>query len=135
MILTGPSFTSHSSGPDVDSYKGVENQQWMPNMPTGTIEFQDEPHKAQYWCLAQDTEPKSIIKFLKGEWKLERPKLVITVQGDKDDFVGQPKLKKVLRRGLLKAAESTGVWIFTGGTNTVKPICASLYSIMFRDVE
>jgi transient receptor potential cation channel subfamily M protein 3 len=77
----------------------------------------------QYWCPAHDTEPKNIIEFLKGEWKLKLPKLVITVQGDKDDFVGQPKLKKVLRRGLLKAAETTGIWIFTGGTNTGMLYC------------
>lgn len=27
-----------------------------------------------------------------------------------------------IRKGLLKAAKTTGAWIFTGGTNTGKPI-------------
>jgi transient receptor potential cation channel subfamily M protein 3 len=52
------------------------------------------------------------------EWNLELPKLVITVQGGKANFALQPKLKKILRKGLFRAAKPTGAWIFTGGTNT-----------------
>lgn len=52
------------------------------------------------------------------EWSLELPKLLITIQGGKANFEIQPKLKKVLRKGLLKAAKTTGAWVFTGGTNT-----------------
>lgn len=52
------------------------------------------------------------------EWGLELPKLLITIQGGKANFEIQPKLKKVLRKGLLKAAKTTGAWVFTGGTNT-----------------
>lgn len=40
------------------------------------------------------------------------------MQGGKANFELQPKLKKILRKGLLKAARSTEAWIFTGGTNT-----------------
>lgn len=54
------------------------------------------------------------------EWNLELPKLLITIQGGKANFELQAKLKKVLRKGLLKAAKTTGAWIFTGGTNTGK---------------
>jgi len=46
------------------------------------------------------------------------PKLLITVHGGRSNFELQPSLKKVLRKGLLKAAKTTGAWIFTGGTNT-----------------
>lgn len=46
--------------------------------------------------------------------------MLITVQGGKANFELQPKLKKILRKGLLKAAKTTGAWIFTGGTNTGK---------------
>lgn len=72
----------------------------------------------QYVRLAYDTRPELIMQLFIREWKLELPKLVITVQGGKYDFVLQSKLKKVLRKGLLKAAKTTGAWIFTGGTNT-----------------
>ncbi|KAJ9575656.1 hypothetical protein L9F63_007485, partial [Diploptera punctata] len=124
----GLSFTFHcGTGVDVDSYKAVE-QQWSPSKHTqpsptdayGTIEFQGGPHpsKAQYVRLAYDTRPELILQLFTREWTLELPKLLITVQGGKANFELQPKLKKVLRKGLLKAAKTTGAWIFTGGTNT-----------------
>lgn len=72
----------------------------------------------QYVRLAYDTRPELIVQLLTREWGLELPKLLITVQGGKANFELQPKLKKVLRKGLLKAAKTTGAWIFTGGTNT-----------------
>lgn len=72
----------------------------------------------QYVRLAYDTRPELILQLFTREWTLELPKLLITVQGGKANFELQPKLKKVLRKGLLKAAKTTGAWIFTGGTNT-----------------
>jgi hypothetical protein len=72
----------------------------------------------QYVRLAYDTRPELILQLFTREWSLELPKLLITVQGGKANFDLQPKLKKVLRKGLLKAAKTTGAWIFTGGTNT-----------------
>lgn len=110
----------------------------------GTIEFQGGPHPTkaqvrlvdgksrskrqtvlraacfalQYVRLAYDTRPELILQLFTREWTLELPKLLITVQGGKANFELQPKLKKVLRKGLLKAAKTTGAWIFTGGTNT-----------------
>ncbi|XP_049876563.1 transient receptor potential cation channel trpm isoform X10 [Pectinophora gossypiella] len=101
---------------------------WVParhthSSPTdayGTVEFQGGPHptKAQYVRLSHDTRPDLIVQLLTREWALDRPKLLITIQGGKANFDLQPKLKKVLRKGLLKAAKTTGAWIFTGGTNT-----------------
>ncbi|KOB73985.1 Trpm, partial [Operophtera brumata] len=101
---------------------------WLPTRHTlatptdayGTVEFQGGPHptKAQYVRLSHDTRPELITTLLTREWQLERPKLLITIQGGKANFDLQPKLKKVLRKGLLKAAKTTGAWIFTGGTNT-----------------
>ena len=38
--------------------------------------------------------------------------------GGKANFDLQPRIKWSLRKGLLKAAKTTGAWIFTGGTNT-----------------
>lgn len=72
----------------------------------------------QYVRMAYDTRPDLIVQLFTREWGLELPKLLITVQGGKANFELQPKLKKVLRKGLLKAAKTTGAWVFTGGTNT-----------------
>lgn len=72
----------------------------------------------QYVRLSHDTRPEIILHLFTREWGLELPKLLITIQGGKANFEIQPKLKKVLRKGLLKAAKTTGAWVFTGGTNT-----------------
>lgn len=74
----------------------------------------------QYIRVAHDTKPEHLMQLITREWNLELPKLLISIQGGKANFELQPKLKKVLRKGLLKAARSTGAWIFTGGTNTGK---------------
>ncbi|VVD00939.1 unnamed protein product [Leptidea sinapis] len=79
--------------------------------PTALLSF-----KADHILLK--LRPELIVQLLTREWALERPKLLITIQGGKANFDLQPKLKKVLRKGLLKAAKTTGAWIFTGGTNT-----------------
>ncbi|KAK4884574.1 hypothetical protein RN001_000845 [Aquatica leii] len=106
----------------------IPSEVWLPSKHTkatatdayGTIEFQGGPHptKAQYVRVSYDTRPELLLQLFTREWNLETPKLLITVQGGKANFELQPKLKKVLRKGLLKAAKTTGAWIFTGGTNT-----------------
>ncbi|CAL4164580.1 unnamed protein product, partial [Meganyctiphanes norvegica] len=105
-----------------------EDLHWSPQrhthlMPTdayGTLEFQGGAHptKAQYIRLAHDTRPENILALMSGEWGLDLPKLLITVIGGKTNFDLQPKLKKVIRKGLLKAAKTTGAWVLTAGTNT-----------------
>ncbi|KAJ8304156.1 hypothetical protein KUTeg_017739 [Tegillarca granosa] len=87
----------------------------------GTIEFQGAPHpsKAQYVRLSSfDTKADQVLQLLQKHWLLELPKLLITVHGGILNFDLQPKLKRVFRKGLLKAARTTGAWIITGGTNT-----------------
>ncbi|CAH2042109.1 unnamed protein product, partial [Iphiclides podalirius] len=120
----GLSKTAHGS----NAATAAPGEAWVParhtqSAPTdayGTVEFQGGPHptKAQYVRLSHDTRPDLIVQLLTREWALDRPKLLITIQGGKANFDLQPKLKKVLRKGLLKAAKTTGAWIFTGGTNT-----------------
>ncbi|XP_072157699.1 transient receptor potential cation channel trpm isoform X4 [Bemisia tabaci] len=122
----GQSLAYHSSS--VAQAEKAGDEIWSPSKHTmasptdayGTIEFQGGPHpsKAQYVRLAYDTRPELILQLFTREWSLELPKLLITVQGGKANFELQPKLKKILRKGLLKAAKTTGAWIFTGGTNT-----------------
>ncbi|XP_037295339.1 transient receptor potential cation channel trpm isoform X6 [Manduca sexta] len=103
-----------------EAWVPARHTQPAPTDAYGTVEFQGGPHptKAQYVRLSHDTRPELIVQLLTREWALDRPKLLITIQGGKANFDLQPKLKKVLRKGLLKAAKTTGAWIFTGGTNT-----------------
>ena len=74
----------------------------------------------QYVRVSYDTKPELILQLLQKQWDLELPKLLISVHGGIANFDLQPKLKRVFRKGLLKASKTTGAWIVTGGTNTGK---------------
>ncbi|XP_050744140.1 transient receptor potential cation channel trpm isoform X8 [Drosophila biarmipes] len=122
----GQAQITHQTIPGIES--GSPGDPWLPTKHTrpqptdayGTIEFQGGAHptKAQYVRLSFDTRPELLVQLFTKEWNLELPKLLITVQGGKANFDLQAKLKKEIRKGLLKAAKTTGAWIFTGGTNT-----------------
>ena len=46
---------------------------------------------------------------------MHRPNLILTVTGGAKSFDLRPKLKQLFRKGLIKAAQSSGAWIITGG--------------------
>ncbi|XP_035700323.1 transient receptor potential cation channel subfamily M member-like 2 [Branchiostoma floridae] len=63
------------------------------------------------------TEPEDVLKLMREQWKLELPNLLISVTGGAKNFYIKPRLQEVFRKGLIKAAQSTGAWIITGGTH------------------
>ncbi|GAB1302276.1 Transient receptor potential cation channel, subfamily M, member 3 [Apodemus speciosus] len=71
-----------------------------------------------YVRVSFDTKPDLLLHLMTKEWQLELPKLLISVHGGLQNFELQPKLKQVFGKGLIKAAMTTGAWIFTGGVNT-----------------
>ena len=72
----------------------------------------------QYVRVSYDTKPDLLLHLMTKEWQLDLPKLLISVHGGLQNFELQPKLKQVFGKGLIKAAMTTGAWIFTGGANT-----------------
>uniref|UniRef100_A0A8C1VD94 Transient receptor potential cation channel, subfamily M, member 3 n=1 Tax=Cyprinus carpio TaxID=7962 RepID=A0A8C1VD94_CYPCA len=97
-----------------------KHTQLSPTDAFGTIEFQGGGHsnKAMYVRVSYDTKPDLLLHLMTKEWQLELPKLLISVHGGLQNFELQPKLKQVFGKGLIKAAMTTGAWIFTGGVNT-----------------
>uniref|UniRef100_A0A1I7XNA3 LSDAT_euk domain-containing protein n=1 Tax=Heterorhabditis bacteriophora TaxID=37862 RepID=A0A1I7XNA3_HETBA len=89
----------------------------LPTNAFGQIEFQGGPHpyKAQYVRLNFDTDPAHIMSMFEEVWMIAPPKLIITVHGGTNNFDIQTKLARVFRKGLLKAAMTTGAWIITSG--------------------
>lgn len=75
-------------------------------------------HCFQYVRVSYDTKPDLLLHLMTKEWQLDLPKLLISVHGGLQNFELQPKLKQVFGKGLIKAAMTTGAWIFTGGVNT-----------------
>ncbi|XP_063782318.1 transient receptor potential cation channel subfamily M member 1 [Pseudophryne corroboree] len=97
-----------------------KHTQLSPTDAFGILEFQGGGHsnKAMYIRVSYDTKPDSLLHLMVKEWQLELPKLLISVHGGLQNFEMQPKLKQVFGKGLIKAAMTTGAWIFTGGVST-----------------
>lgn len=72
----------------------------------------------QYIRVSYDSKPDSLLHLMVKEWQLELPTLLISVHGGLQNFELPPKLKQVFGKGLIKAAVTTGAWIFTGGVDT-----------------
>lgn len=72
----------------------------------------------QYIRVSFDSKPDSLLHLMVKDWQLELPTLLISVHGGLQNFDLPPKLKQVFGKGLIKAAVTTGAWIFTGGVST-----------------
>lgn len=82
------------------------------------VEFDTISPLWQYIRVSYDTKPDNLLHLMVKDWQLELPTLLISVHGGLQNFDLQPKLKQVFGKGLIKAAVTTGAWIFTGGVNT-----------------
>ncbi|VDN56541.1 unnamed protein product [Dracunculus medinensis] len=118
-------FIASVKYPQKRSYK-IHDEKWsirkhtslFPTDAYGTIEFQGgpHPHKAYFLRLSYDTDPAHIMDLFEKIWEMPPPKLIITVHGGTTNFNLQPKLARIIRKGLLKAATTTGAWIITSGS-------------------
>ncbi|XP_036094313.1 transient receptor potential cation channel subfamily M member 6 isoform X3 [Rousettus aegyptiacus] len=112
----------------ISAANGDKNEQWSvekhtlksPTDTFGTINFQDGQHihHAKYIRTSYDTKLEHLLHLMLKEWKMELPKLVISVHGGIQSFKMPSKLKEIFSQGLVKAAETTGAWIITEGINT-----------------
>ncbi|XP_030306959.1 transient receptor potential cation channel subfamily M member 5 [Calypte anna] len=57
--------------------------------------------------------PGIIFEVLLNKWKIPAPNLVVSLVGEEENFQMKPWLQDTLKKGLTKAAQSTGAWIFT----------------------
>ncbi|XP_023393131.1 transient receptor potential cation channel subfamily M member 5 [Pteropus vampyrus] len=58
-------------------------------------------------------DPSVLFDLLLAEWHLPAPNLVVSLVGVERPFPMRSWLRDVLRKGLVKAAQSTGAWILT----------------------
>ena len=56
----------------------------------------------QFIRISDDTDAEDVLRLLQEEWKLDLPKLVISVAGGGKNFFMHPKLKDLFRQGMLK---------------------------------
>lgn len=62
----------------------------------------------QYVRVDTDTDMKTMLQLMMEVWSMKRPNLLISVTGGAKNFVMRARLKEAFRRGLMKAALSTG---------------------------
>lgn len=92
-----------------------------PTNAYGIVDFKDTATRvcrAKYVRVAVDSKPDVLLQLMLREWQMERPKLLLTIQGGSENFSLPPKVNQAFSKGLMTAALSTGAWILTDGINT-----------------
>ncbi|XP_078515233.1 transient receptor potential cation channel subfamily M member 2-like [Lissotriton helveticus] len=85
---------------------------------SGEFVFKDVSKKVlKFARVSQDAPPDVLYTMMKEEWSLHVPNLLLSVTGGAKDFIMRPRLKNLFSKGLVKAAQTTGAWIITGGTH------------------
>ncbi|KAG7325505.1 hypothetical protein KOW79_011821 [Hemibagrus wyckioides] len=96
-----------------------ESSQHTSESPTdayGEVAFAGASKKLSYFLrLSCDTPPAIVYSILTNHWDLQPPNLVVSVAGSGGRIKVKTWVREVLRQGLVKAAQSTGAWILSGG--------------------
>ncbi|XP_068611806.1 transient receptor potential cation channel subfamily M member 5 [Brachionichthys hirsutus] len=71
--------------------------------------------RGKFMRVLSNTDPVLIYRMLTEEWGLAPPHLVVALVGGDEVAQMKPWLRDTLRKGLVKAAQSTGAWILTSG--------------------
>ncbi|OXB74122.1 UNVERIFIED_CONTAM: hypothetical protein H355_004459 [Colinus virginianus] len=81
----------------------------------GEIDFTASGKKRGKFIKVPSTiHPGIIFEVMLNKWKLPVPNLVVSLVGEEENFQMKPWLRDTLKKGLIKAAQSTDAWIFTG---------------------
>ncbi|NWU76305.1 TRPM5 protein, partial [Onychorhynchus coronatus] len=80
----------------------------------GEIDFTASGKKhGKFIKVSSTIHPGIIFEVMLNKWKLPAPNLVVSLVGEEENFQMKPWLRDTLKKGLIKAAQSTGAWIFT----------------------
>ncbi|XP_029946141.1 transient receptor potential cation channel subfamily M member 4a isoform X2 [Salarias fasciatus] len=96
-----------------------DSRQHSSESPTdafGELEFAGAGRRHSHFLrLSCDTPPQIVYTLMTAHWGLPSPNLVVSVVGGDGHEKIKPWVRDVLRNGLVRAAQSTGAWILTGG--------------------
>ncbi|XP_019522858.1 PREDICTED: transient receptor potential cation channel subfamily M member 5 [Hipposideros armiger] len=107
-----------SGGTCPGSPRGAAEGRW-PGLCRGEIEFGGSGKKrGRFVKVPSSVAPSALFDLLLAEWHLPTPNLVVSLVGVERPFAMKSWLRDVLRKGLVKAAQSTGAWILTSALRT-----------------
>ncbi|RVE69012.1 hypothetical protein OJAV_G00073620 [Oryzias javanicus] len=117
--LEGHESVATASSGEGDAALQWDSQQHSSEQPTdafGEVEFAGVGCRhSQFLRLSCDTPAQIVYTLLTNHWGLPAPNLVVSVVGGEGHETIKPWVRDILRNGLVKAAETTGSWILTGG--------------------
>ncbi|XP_067286121.1 transient receptor potential cation channel subfamily M member 4-like [Pseudorasbora parva] len=100
----------------VSHWDSAKHSSELPTDAFGELEFAGTGKRHSYFLrLSSTTEPARVFSIMREHWKLAQPNLVVSVVGGGRSLEIKTWVREVLRQGLVKAAQSTGAWIITGG--------------------
>ncbi|XP_028841109.1 transient receptor potential cation channel subfamily M member 4a isoform X2 [Denticeps clupeoides] len=124
LCQCGGKREAHGSMATGDNFGAAIMTQWdsahhtseEPTDAFGELEFAGEGWRhSPFVRLSSESPPRAVYELLTDHWAISPPNLVVSVVGGE----GQEKVKSwvrdVLRQGLVRAAQSTGAWILSGG--------------------
>uniref|UniRef100_A0A4W5LTR4 Transient receptor potential cation channel, subfamily M, member 4a n=1 Tax=Hucho hucho TaxID=62062 RepID=A0A4W5LTR4_9TELE len=115
---------THSSIATGDYFGAAIVSQWdssqhsseYPTDAFGELEFAEAGRRHSHFLrLSCDTTPQMIYTLMTAHWGVPSPNLVVSVVGGEGCEKVKTWVREVLRQGLVRAAQSTGAWIVTGG--------------------
>ncbi|XP_006861093.1 PREDICTED: transient receptor potential cation channel subfamily M member 5 [Chrysochloris asiatica] len=102
-----------SQGPCAGSPQDPEDGSG-PSLCRGELDFGGSGKKrGKFVKVPSDVAPAVLFDLMLAEWHLPAPNLVVSLVGEERPFAMKPWLRDILRKGLVKAAQSTGAWILT----------------------
>uniref|UniRef100_A0AAY4AS35 non-specific serine/threonine protein kinase n=1 Tax=Denticeps clupeoides TaxID=299321 RepID=A0AAY4AS35_9TELE len=116
-----PSVAPRPTAADTEEWSVALHTRASSTDAFGTIDFQDSAKRschAKYVRLSCDAKVEQLMHLMLREWQMELPKLVISVHGGTENLCLPSKVLQTFSKGLIKAAETTGAWILTDGTNS-----------------
>ncbi|XP_067876114.1 transient receptor potential cation channel subfamily M member 4a [Heterodontus francisci] len=100
----------------VSRWNTAEHTTEEPTDAFGDVEFFGKGKRhGKFVRLSSDTDPAIVYTLITQFWGIPPPNLVVSVVGGEGNLKMKTWLKDILRRGLVKAAQSTGAWIMTSG--------------------
>uniref|UniRef100_A0A3P8XKB6 Transient receptor potential cation channel, subfamily M, member 4a n=1 Tax=Esox lucius TaxID=8010 RepID=A0A3P8XKB6_ESOLU len=100
----------------VTQWNSFEHSSEYPTDAFGELEFIGAGKRhSNFLRLSCNTPAHMVYRVMTNYWKMPSPNLVISVVGGGGNEKVKSWVRDVLRQGLVRAAQSTGAWILTGG--------------------
>ncbi|XP_063760023.1 transient receptor potential cation channel subfamily M member 4-like [Eleginops maclovinus] len=100
----------------VSQWDSRQHSSESPTDAFGELQFAGAGRRNSHFLrLSCDTSPQIVYTLMTAHWGLPSPNLVVSVVGGEGHEKIKTWVRDVLRKGLVRAAQSTGAWILTGG--------------------